>query len=92
MSLTYERISALFLMVECTFQHFQMALMDSSPCSLSKVESKFGIGSLLDAMIYKQSFKLGKKFLVSKKTVVLRWWESETGKFGFIICVVKALC
>ena len=25
------------------FQHFQMALMDSSPCSLSKVESKFGV-------------------------------------------------
>ena len=29
------------------------------------------------------------KFLVSKETVVLRRWESETGKFGFINHVDK---
>ena len=32
---------------------------------------------------------LAYKFLVSKETVVLRRWESETGKFGFITRVDK---
>ena len=30
-----------------------------------------------------------KKFLVFKETVVLRWWESKTWKFGFIVQVVE---
>ena len=36
-----------------------------------------------------QAIKLAYKFLVSKETVVLRRWESETGKFGFIKRVDK---
>ena len=31
------------------------------------------------------------KFLVSKESVVVRRWESETGKFGFIKRVDKGL-
>ena len=33
--------------------------------------------------------ELSYRFLVSKETVVLRWWESETWKFGFIKRVDK---
>ena len=35
------------------------------------------------------SSRIVKKFLVSKETVLLHRWESETGNFGFIKLVDK---